>query len=163
MMNFQQYISHFSIKPTTLEEWKEARKSYRKYYQKEYLKTYRNNSKRIEILFSNEEYETIKNIAKKYDEKPTTFIRKSSLAYIQSEAFLPINENIEEAKMLIRKSSNNINQLVFMSHSQKNISEGRFSELIKQVNQLENIVNTLYVSPKINFKPIHLIPNLNAD
>lgn len=163
MMNFQQYISHFSIKPTTLEEWKEARKSYRNYYQKEYLKTYRYNSKRIEILFSNEEHKTIKNIAQKYDEKPTTFIRKSSLAYIQSEAFLPKNENIEEAKMLLRRCSNNLNQIVFMSHSQKNISEERFSEIIKQVNQLETTVNTLYVSPKITFKPIYLISNLNVD
>jgi hypothetical protein len=146
-----------------MEQWQEAKKAYRKFYQKEYQKSYRNNLKRVEVLFKKEEFETLENISKSYQEKPITFIRKSCLAYIQSEAFLPMNENLEEAKMLIRKSSNNINQLVYLSHAQKNISNERFEAIISQVNQLETVVNTLYVSPKIIFKPIQLTSNLNAD
>lgn len=146
-----------------MEQWQEAKKLYRKFYQKEYLKTYRKNLKRVEVLFTKEESATLENISKSYHEKPTTFIRKSCLSYIKSEMFLPLNENLEEAKMLIRKSSNNINQLVYLSHSQKSISNEKFEAIINQVNQLETVVNTLYASPKIIFKPIQLISNLNAD
>lgn len=145
-----------------MEQWQEAKKLYRKYYQKEYLKSYRIKLKRVEVLFSIDEYKKLKNIAENYQEKPTTFIRKSCLAYIQSKAFLPLNENLEESKMLIRKSSNNINQLVYLSHSQKSISNERFEAIINEVKQLENVIHTLYTSPKIIFKPIQLISNHNA-
>lgn len=162
MITFQQYLTDIGFQGTTREEYKKAHRSYRKEYQKQYLKKYRDTLKRVEILFSMDEYKTLQNMGSAYDEKPTNFIRKSSLAYLQSEIYLPLNKDIEEVKILIRKSSNDINNLVYQYRNHP-ISNEEFKQLIKQVNQIEEAVSELHTNPKVIFKPIHLIPNIHAN
>ena len=136
-------------------------------FKKEYARTYqralRSRIKRIEFVTTSAEKKIIQSIAKQYGEGSGVFSRKATLAYINSEIFLPPNTALETTQMLIRRSSNNVNQIVKTVHIQKHIDNGRLTQIVQELQQMERDLQQFYNTPKIIFKPIHLIPNASQN
>jgi len=164
MMTFSQYLAHIGFFGTkTPEEWTLIREEYRKHYQREYQKERKKQIKRVEIQLASTEYEMIKKIADSYDDKPTSFMRKAVLSFVHSKVYLPVSQDLEETKYLIRKSSNNINQIIYGCHRNKVIYQESLNSLVAECNHMESTLNAFYQKPKIIFKPINLITNAYKD
>lgn len=157
MLTFSQYLAQIGFfGKKTPEDWKFIREQYRKYYQREYKKEYRKNVKRIDVGYTYAEYEIIQNSAKIYNIKPATLIHNTSMAYLQSEVYLPDFKTVEELAYLVRKSSNNTNQLVKASHISKDIDITRLELLVAEYNTIEQGFRKFYTQPKIIYKPLKL-------
>ena len=161
MTSFQDYLLQHQISPETLtaserEHW---HTQYKRAYARDYQRELRARMKRIEFVTTIAEYKAIAKVAQQYGEGVGVFSRKAALAYIDSAVFLPPNDTLDTTQMLVRRSANNINQIVKATHIQKHIDTGRLNHLVTEFRQIEKTVGQLYATPKIIFKPIHLIPN----
>jgi len=160
-MTFQDYLLKYHIRTEDLSEpeLERLRTEFKKEYAKAYQRELRSRLKRIEFVTTMAEHKIIAQVAKQYGDGIGVFCRKATLAYISSEIFLPPNDTLETTQMLVRRSSNNVNQLVKVSHIQRHIDAGRLAQLVTEFQQMERAFKRLYSTPKIIFKPIHLIPN----
>jgi len=160
-MTFKQYLKHIGINLSekSSEELAFLRVEYRRFYNRQYSKEYRKKFKRFDVQYSHLENETIQKVAGIYKVKPATLIHHVSMAYLESEVYLPSFQSLEEATYLIRKSSNNINQLVKATHIQKQIHESRLIQMVEELRSIVNSLEDLYKNPKIIYKPINLITN----
>ncbi len=164
ILTFTEYLAQngfFGTKSPS--DWAFIRGQYRKFYMREYQKERKKLIKRVEVQFSPSEYETIKKIADSYNDKPTTFMRKAVLSFVETKVYLPKSQDLEDTKYLIRKSANNINQIIFGCHRNKVIFQENLQSLVAQCNQMESTLNNFYQKPTVIFKPINLIPNVNQD
>jgi hypothetical protein len=157
MKTFSEYLASIGFFGNkSPEDWTFIREEYRKYYQREYNKTYSENFKRFNIRYTFSEYEVLQNSAKIYGVKTPTLVHNTSLAYLNSEVYLPEFKAVEELAYLVRKSSNNTNQLVKASHIEKRIDTYRLEQLVSEYNSIEQGFRELYAQPKIIYKPLEL-------
>ena len=157
-MTFTEYLRHknITISVMTEEERTAIQKEYRKWYQQKYHNNYRKKFKRIDVRFTPKEVITLEKVAGLYSVKPTRLVHNMTMAYLESSVYLPPFETVEEIKFLIRKSANNINQMVKATHIQRQMNESRFTNLVNEVQQMEQLMSRIYTNPKINFKPLDL-------
>jgi len=157
MITFSQYLTQIGFFGSkTAEDWMFIREEYRKYYQREYSKEYRKNFKRIDVRYNSFENSIIQNACKIYKVKPATLIHNTSLAYLESKIYLPQFTAVEELAYLVRKASNNTNQLVKASHISKYIDNARLELLVAEYNTIEQGFREFYAQPKIIYKPLEL-------
>jgi len=164
-MTFQDYLlaNHIRSESLSGSELEDLRAQFKRQYARDYQRQFRQRIKRIEFVVTSAEKKIIQSIAKQYGEGIGVFSRKATLAYIDSEIFLPPNTTLETTQMLIRRSSNNVNQIVKATHIQKYIDNGRLTQFVQELQQMERDLKQLYNTPKIIFKPIHLIPNASQN
>ncbi len=161
MLTFQQYLlqHRISFEVLTDKEKMQVRADFKKHYARAYQRELRGRIKRIELVCSKTEYQQLKQIAKQYGEGIGVLSRKAVLAYIESDIYLPPNPILADTKLLIRRSANNVNQLVKASRIHKQIDNQHLEALAREFRQMETVLDQFYQTPKIVFKPIHLIPN----
>lgn len=165
-MNFQEYIQRigYSTAGRNAEDIAMVKAEYRRFYQRNYHKNYRKWFKRLEIQFALTEFQNIEKIAESYGEKPSTFIRKAVLCFLESETYVPSKNSLDDIAMLIRRSSNNINQLVYSSHRNQVIYKENLQTLVTEVSTMEQNLRNFYQKPTTIYKPINIIRNLeNVD
>lgn len=165
-MNFQEYMQHigYSTENRTVEDIAIIKAEYRRFYQRNYHKIYRKGFKRLEIQFGLTEFHNIEKIAESYGEKTSTFIRKAVLCFLESETYAPSKSSLDDIAMLIRRSSNNINQLVYSSHRNQTIHKENLQALVTEVSTMEQNLRNFYQKPTTVYKPINIIKNLeNVD
>jgi glutathionyl-hydroquinone reductase len=156
MISFSDYLARLGFFGTkTPEEWKYIRNQYNKFYQKEYHKTYRKGLKRVEISFTPKEYVVVTKSAKLFGISTTAFMYKAIYSVLNSETFLPPNEDVNEVKKLIRKCSHNVNQIVYGSHRHQAIYKESLESLVKEFNRLEKTLDEFYKKAKTKYKPIN--------
>mgnify|MGYP000250564154 CR=1 FL=1 len=165
-MNFQEYLQHigYSTVNRSAEDIAIVKAEYHRFYQRNYHKNYRKNVKRVEIQFGKKEFITIQKIAEFYGEKPRGFIRKAVLCFMQSETYIPSKSSLNDIAMLIRRSANNINQLVYSSHRNQAIYQENVQALVIEVSTMEQNLRNFYQKPTTIYRPIQSIKPLeNAD
>ena len=165
-MNFQEYLRHIGYSTTnrTAEDIAIVKAEYRRFYQRNYHKNYRKEVKRVEIQLNKNEFLIIEKIAKSYGIKSSSFIRKAVLCFIHSETYLPSKSSVNDIAMLIRRSANNINQLVYSSHRNQAIYQENVQALVMEVSTMEQNLRNFYQKPTTIYKPIQSIkPFKNAD
>ena len=118
-----------------------------------YFEEYRKKTKRVNITFTNKEYEQLKKRAEKFNLTPTEYIKKSYLAYHKNIYLVPQNlENLlNDLLIQIRGIANNINQVAYAFNSSKGIIFQR-KKLEFNLVDLKNKIDDFIKKPKLEKK-----------
>ncbi len=118
----------------------------------DYLKQYREASKgkthRVNVTFSPDEYSDIASIASAMNVKPTTLVKRLTVASLRGEAIQnpEVAQELRNISFLLRNFSNNLNQIAHNSHRvDQVVDENKVFDLIAS---LEASIKDFIKSPK---------------
>lgn len=112
----------------------------KKAYKAQYWKTYKKTHKRVYGTLTNQEYQTIKQIADQYDRAVWTQIWLESCAYRRQEylASPEIEKELVNLRVQIRGVARNVDQLAKHSNTFKIFMEQH--QLIKYLQNMEQVI-----------------------
>ena len=124
-----------------------AKEQYKKLYHKAYKKQYNQENKRIKLSFKKEEYEAIKKAATKVKKPVATYIKECFDAYQNSEYILPDDKQVLEMNRLFLNISNNINQTMRYSHTNRFLSADSIKYLYQQLREIKSQMDKTFKRP----------------
>lgn len=116
--------------------------------QTEYRRAYRTRHKRIEIVCACEEYDLLKNSARKHGRKLSPFVLECAFSYLNEGFILPDEEAVSELKRELRRWGNNLNQIAYHANRTQQVSVGDITRAIQLVQTLETRLDRLFHEPK---------------
>lgn len=119
MLSFEDFAKTkgIALENLTSQERSSLMVLYRKHYQRSYQKTYQTKKRRVQVVFEKSEYQELQKAAKAHNQKLTTFVRNSSLAYLNECYLLPDDTQVRALEIGLRRIGNNVNQLSRRSNS----------------------------------------------
>ncbi len=107
---------------------------------KKYLKEYSKKVKRVSVTLTLKEYKILEREAKKYNLRPTTFLKKAFFSCLENKKLLTKvqEDELKEFVRIIRSIGNNINQMA--KHSNIFRAVLNRNRVFKQLEELEREV-----------------------
>ena len=133
------------------EQIKTAKKQYRKLYYSTHKKQCRQRRHEFTIGFTkrNGEYQRIIAGANKHHLKPSVFIRKASLAYLEMKFLVPDERIIVHLEQLLSDCLNEIKSIVAIKEKYFWHRDEKIEAIEKQILKLEDQVNKIFKSPPL--------------
>jgi uncharacterized protein (DUF1778 family) len=116
--------------------------------QTEYRRAYRTRHRRIEIVCECEEYDLLKNSARKHGRKLSPFVLECAFSYLREGFILPDEEAVSGLKRELRRWGNNLNQIAYHANRTQQVSAGDITQTIRLVQTLETRLDQLFREPK---------------
>jgi hypothetical protein len=121
-----------------------AKKLYRRNYKAAWRKANRKENKSYTVAWAKEELHSLTEAAKHHKQKPTTFIKKSCLAYINKRFITPNEREVTKALQLVAMTYNTIDSI-----AQENaIDTSAIKKIQEELFQLEHQMRITLLSPK---------------
>lgn len=147
-MNFKDYLQQQGVEenalPETIATHKEA---YQKLQQKAKRERHRTKYKRLELLITPQEYQTIQDQAKRHQQPMAVFAKASVFGYLEQLYIVPDGATIQTLETGIRQIGNNINQLVMRCHTSKTVDVTAVQALKDQLNGLDRLLQDKLRNP----------------
>ena len=107
---------------------------------KSYLKKYKQETKRVSITLTNEEYQELLKLSKKARVKPTTYLKNSYLSNKDKTYLLSgdLKAELQSLNFAIRNIANNINQIANHSNIFKAVSNPK--AIKEKLQELEELI-----------------------
>jgi hypothetical protein len=133
------------------EEIKAAKKQYRLKYFIEYRKQYRKKKPEYSVYYSREsgEHNRIIQAARKHNLSPTSFIRLSSLAYIDNKYIVPNQEQVAHLEQLLADCLNEVKTLVSRKERFFWDREEKINAIEKLIQKLEAQIDDVFRNPPL--------------
>ncbi len=114
----------------------------RKQYQKQYQEQYKAQVKRVNLTFSNNEYQQFLQAAKKEKIKITPYIKNLALTGLHEQALIPkeIMDELKTLRFAVHNIANNVNQLTHYSHRVRELTMSDENNLLQHLKQLDETI-----------------------
>ena len=122
------------------------------HFKKKYrMREYRQEYKYFTCKVSQEEFKKIIQHADNTGLKPTSFFKKSALAYLEQKFLVPqdIKIDLETLIFLIRNISNNLNQIAKHANQAQQLSFSHFFKANQTVSELEDLIKDFVKNPPL--------------
>lgn len=115
----------------------------------EYLRDYRKHRVHRVIIFSQEDYDMLLALAKKYHKPFSTLVRELALAQANNQYLLPNEQQAKSVQYLLKKMGTNINQLAHVANATLELPYDGIQFMQKEFVKLENDIKNIYHKPII--------------
>lgn len=83
----------------------------RRRYLREYMRKRRAEQKRVEVVYSLDEYRRLEREARAHGQKVAPFIKACAEAYLEKSYVVPDEERVHELRLALRRIGTNVNQI----------------------------------------------------
>ena len=90
---------------------KEDNENGRREYMREYMRKRRAEQKRVEVVYSLDEYRRLERKAGAHGRKVAPFIKACAEAYLTKSYVVPDEERVQELRLALRRIGTNVNQI----------------------------------------------------
>ena len=119
----------------------------RRKYLREYMRKRRVHQKRLELVYSLDEYRRLEREAQRHGRKVTSFIKACVEAYLKKTYVVPDEEKVQELRLALRRIGTNLNQIARKAH-RSGLGSQDIEQALALVYELEDQVGEAFRNPK---------------